>query len=220
MISRLRASGALEHAGLGARAHQALDLGLGDGLLHLLAHAEEAQDPLRGDREQLHERVHQPRQQMHRQRDPGRDCLRRVQREPLRHQLAEDQRAVGDADHDDCERDLLRVRADERQVRERGGELRHKRGLAERAAGNPDQRDPDLDRRQESPRVLDQAERRRCAGMAVLGEVLQPAAPAGDDGGLRHREDAVGEEEREQDEEFHRRGRAPGRAAKVGAAPE
>ncbi len=43
---------------------------------------------------------------------------------------------------------------------------------------------------------------RRGAFVAIVGALLQADLAGGDDGDLRHREDAVGEDQQEDDEEF------------------
>jgi len=71
---------------------------------------------------------------------------------------------------------------------------------ADGAGEDSNQRDPDLDRRKEPARVVDQDERLAGAAVAMACHVLKPAPARGDDGKLRHRQQAVYGDQEEHEE--------------------
>ena len=129
----------------------------------------------------------------------------------LRHQFADDQRQVRDGPDDDGEGDRLGVGRDGRIRGEARGQLLGERGAAVRAGEDADQGDAHLDRRQELGGVGGDAQRRSRALVAGVGPLLQAHAAGGDDGDLRHREDTVGDEQEEDDDEFGAHGAARAR---------
>ena len=70
------------------------------------------------------------------------------------------------------------------------------------AGQHADQRDAELHRGQELVGIVRQRERRPGALVALLGALLQADLAGRHDGDLRHGEDAVGQDEEEDDEEF------------------
>ena len=140
---------------------------------------------------------------LHRFRDEARDRLRVEQREPLRHELADDERADRDARDHDRHGNHVGVGRDERPLRQPRGNVGRQRGLAESAARDADHRDADLDRREEVAGVVGKLERRAGGGVPFFVKLLQARFPGGHDGHLGHREKAVDEEQEQQYEELH-----------------
>ena len=142
------------------------------------------------------------RQDPHRPRHQRRGPLRIGHGDPLRHQLAHDQRQVGDDhDHDD-EGHRLAIRRDEGDAIENDAELFGQRRAAIGAGEDADQRDADLHRREKPARIGEQIEGDPGAGAALGRERLEPRLPRGDDRQLRHGEHAVHHDEEENDQGF------------------
>ena len=93
--------GFLEDAYLGAVLDHNLDLLRGDVRFLRGLDAQEAHDAIGGDAEQPDEGLGDGGEGLHRLGDEGGDLLRVVQRQSLGRQLADHQRDVGDAQHDD-----------------------------------------------------------------------------------------------------------------------
>ena len=101
------------------------------------------------------------------------------------------------------ERDLVAMRREDRDTRRAPvAEPRAERRAAERAGQDADQRDADLDGGQEAAGIFGQRERTGGAARAVLGHLLQPHAPRGDDRHLRQREKSIEQNEPDDDREL------------------
>ena len=96
-------------------------------------------------REEPDERRREPRHQCQHRREAARDRLRPAERDTLRHQLAEDQREIGDDRHDDGEADRpgLRSKAERCKV---SGKFVGEGRAAQRAGKDTDHGDADLHR--------------------------------------------------------------------------
>ena len=101
-----------------------------------------------------------------------------------------------------AERDAVGVARQRRHLRDRLGERFGQSRAAVGAGQHADQRDAELHRGQELVGIVRQRERRLRALVALFGALLQAHLAGGDDGDLRHGENAVGEDEQEDDEEF------------------
>ena len=107
------------------------------------------------------------------------------------------EREIGDADDDDGERDRIGVvaKADE-DLAQRPGERRAGIGAGEDA----DQRDAGLRGGEEAGRIVKQPERGARAAHLLLRHVLKPGAAGGKHRQLRHREEAVQDNQKGDDE--------------------
>ena len=130
-----------------------------------------------------------PPDHLDRARDQHRERLGAVERERLRHQLAEHDAEVRDD----------RERQDEADPRRQGvaEELADER-LRHRAGDDPERRDPDLNRRDDAHRVVHQAQGGRHAPSLPRGE---RGAPRGHDGVLGDHEERVAGDEDEDRED-------------------
>ena len=144
-------------------------------------------------------------------RDERGDALRVAQREGLRDEFADDQRQVRDGADHDGEGDRFGVGRHEFELTQPLGQLRGQRRAAVRAREDADQRDAHLDRRQELGGIGGDAKGGSRALVPGVGPLLQPDAAGGDDGNLRHREDAVEDEQHQDDDEFRAHGAARAR---------
>jgi hypothetical protein len=109
---------------------------------------------------------------------PGGDAFREDQGQPLGHQLADDQRDIGDADDHEQGGEYSGVGVQRRKGRlENLIQVAGDRRLTEGARQNSDQGDPDLHRRKEMGRVLRQLQRRPGAAVAAFGPALEFGFP-------------------------------------------
>ena len=177
-------------------------LGRGDRVADVLArvgdhpgrrglHAQEPEDDVRGLLEQPDERVRDPREPVERDGERDRERLGLLQRDRLRHELADDDGEV----REDRERDQERDRVGERRLHE----VREER-LSDRTEQDREDRDPHLDGRDEADRVVHEAERCLRAAAASLGALLETRAPRRDERVLGRHEDRVPQHEEEHDE--------------------
>ena len=180
-----------------------MDLLLGDRGRGDAVRAEGAQQHLGGPRQQPHERPRELGEDRHRARDIARDVLRIDLAQPLRHQLADDDRHVGDDDDDERGRRPVGIRLARAERLEPVGEGVGERRLADDPVQDADRRDADLDRRQEAVRIGAQREGDRRAAVAFLGELLEPGLARGDQRDLGHREQTVQHDQCEQEGDFH-----------------
>ena len=192
----------VEHLLLGRRDHARV-LGAGDDVADVLLgvgelarrrrrDAEEPRDRVRGDLQEPGERLDDLLQDLERNRDRLRDRLGPLQRERLRHELAERDAEVGE--DQECERVGDRVR-------ERGVEVVGQERLADGTEGDPEDRDPDLDRADELDRVVHQVERGTGTPAAGVGLGLEPGPPRRHERVLGRDEDRVPQHEQEDRED-------------------
>ena len=93
----------VERAGAEALLHQTAHLILGDGRVGPGFHSEQPQQHLGGLAEKRDERRGEHREPVHEFRHAERDAFRIAQADALGHQFADDERQIGDGDHDQAE---------------------------------------------------------------------------------------------------------------------
>ena len=204
---------AVEHLLLGLL-DQAGVLGLGDDAAQLVdgvdrgarggdGHAERPQQDPRGALQHPGERGDDALQQRDRARDEGGDARGAVQRDRLRHELAEDDAQVGDDREREHERDARR---------DGGSKSSEKTGTPTRAERDAERRDADLHRPDEArPGRRSAAARRprrgsrRCASSSTCARGAVSERVLGDD------EERVRDEEREDTQDPERGHRAASR---------
>ena len=164
----------VDDAGFGALGDREPDLFLGDAVLPPFGNAQERQQAGRRAFEQPDERPEYQGDDMKRARHPHGDRLRRGQRDPLRHQFADDHRHRRDGDHHQHDGDLAAIWGDARDAVEHRPEAHAERGAAEGAGQDADQGDADLHGRQKPAGIVGQRQRLRGAAPALLGHLLQP----------------------------------------------
>ena len=156
----------------------AVVLGRGDAVADVLArvgdhpgrrglHAQEAENGVRRLLEHPHDRVRDPREQSSGTASAIASTSALLERDRLRHELAEDDGEVRQDREGDQERDGRRER--------RLHQAREQR-LADGTEEDRGDGDPDLHGRDEADRVVHQAERRARPAAAALGPLLEPAA--------------------------------------------
>jgi hypothetical protein len=145
-----------------------------------------------------------PREPLHqRGGEPG-ERFRPAEREPLRHEFA-DQQGHERQQHHECGQGDGPGRAGDRRRRvvgDPGGQGAHQPIAAVRRRQRADERDAHLHRGQEAVGAGGQLEGRLGAAIPLVGERPQSPLAAGDDRHLRPRKESVGEDQRENDEEF------------------
>ena len=148
-----------------------------------------------------------PRQPVERDGERYRERLRLLQRDRLRHELADDDREVREDRERDEERDGVR----QRRLHELG-----EQGLADGTEQDREDRDPDLHRRDEADGIVHEAKRRLRAAAATLRALLEARATARDEGVLGCHEDRVPQDEQEHDDDAERSAHAPSGAPVLG----
>jgi hypothetical protein len=191
----------VDDSGLGALLQQEADLLVGDLVAGWRTGAQEPEYRLGGNAEHRHHRRREPREQAHGLRYPARHSLGVLQREPLRDELSDDERQVGDCEHYRGDAGGLGGPAAQpfalQPVPDGRAAWRHK-GAGEDADGG----DADLDRGEEAVRLPGQLQSGRRPCIALVGELLQPQLPCGDKRQLRHGEQPVQQDERDEDDDF------------------
>ena len=122
-----------------------------------------------------------------------------MQRRPLGHQLADDQRRIGKADDEDRQADRLGMLPSER-IRPFGdhhAQVVDNLLTAVRRAERAHQRDADLHRRQKAIRIARELERQPRVAAAFFGALFEPAPAGGNDRDLGRGEEAVGQDQHE-----------------------
>ena len=186
-----------------------LDFRLGHGWLRGGPRSNQAQDRVARHREQGDRRRRRARQGAHRARDPDRDPFQGVEGEPLRHQLTEHQREIGDQADDDDDRDRPARRPDHRQRRQRPGDRLRERRATKRASQNADQGDPDLDGGEKAIGCGRQIQSNAGPPAPLVGPRLQPRRAGGDDRQLRGRQHPIDRDQHQQDQETDQNHRCP-----------
>ena len=193
---------ALQHAGRLRFGDDGAHLLLGDPLLRFALLTEQREHGLAREIEQEHQRRADPGEQRHRRRDAGSDALGIAQRDLLGHQLAEDQREVGDGDDDDADAQRIRCRLREAVRAEPFRQARAERGTRKRAREHADERDADLHGGEKAAGVFRKAHGCRRASVALIAENLEPSRPRGDDGEFRHGKQTVDDGQHHDDQDF------------------
>ena len=186
--------GARDHAArLGLVDQRAQLVGAADGVARDdVAHAERPQEPLRGALQDPDDRAQDLGHQLDRRRHPDREPLRAVERERLRHQLAEHDREVGDDAEGDDEPGPVGQPVAEQAAHER---------LADRAGEDAERGDPDLHGGDHADGVAHQAQRGARARMPVLRHGRDRAAARRHDRVLADDEEGVPADEGEDGED-------------------
>ena len=141
-------------------------------------------------------------QDVHRRGDAGGHRLGIGQRKLLGHQLADDQRAVGDERHHDADAERIGDAARHAQFGERVGEAQADGGARKGARQHADQRDADLHGGQELAGVGGQEQGALGAGDATLGHHAQARRPGGHHGQFRHRQQTIENDQGDDKAEF------------------
>ncbi len=194
------ALGHVEHAGLRALRDHALHLLLRHRALALLRDAQEAGKRPGGNAEEPHDGGAGDGEPRHDRGNGGGDALGIVEGDALWHQLADDEREIGDGDHDQGERDGIGVGA-ERLLPHQAQRL-GQRGAGKGAGEDADQSDADLHGGEKTRRLFEQLQRRARAGHVLVRHLLQPGATRRHDGQLRHGEEAVQHNQKGNDEKL------------------
>ena len=188
---------------LGTLLHQHVDLIVGHRRLVAAARADQAQDqPGRGGK-QPDKRFTDFRQHTHRRRNQRSHLLRRKQTETLGHQLANDDREIGQSDDDECQRNPACIRRQQRPLQEPGRQRLSQRVFADGAAQDTDRGNAHLDRRQEARRFVTQRQGGFRARTAVIGKLLQAGLARRNDGDFGHGENTVDTDQAKQQEDIH-----------------
>ena len=198
------------------RDHRA-DFLLVDAAVRRLAQPEDPRHQFRRALEHPDEGRGDEGEDLHRARERGGNRFRVGQRPALRHQLADHERQKGDADDDDAVGrgvEVPRDRCEEFEAPERGSERFRELHAAVHARDHADERDVKLDRRKEARGIVKEPQRRARAPAPALAELAEPRDARGKNRELGHREQAVHENERDQDQEVRQHG-APGMPAAV-----
>ena len=181
----------LDHAGTGSLGQQAGEFLLRDAGIARAGDAQQAQHGVGRAAQDPDDGRTDPGNQRHRRRRPAGDALRIRQGQPLRHELAHDQRQVGDEDDDAADRQGVGGRRRHAGRGQRFGEMATQCRAAIGAGEDPDQRDAELDGGQEAGRIVQQPQRRPRTAIAVDGQLFEPAPPRRHHRQLGHRQGAV-----------------------------
>ena len=142
-----------------------------------------------------HERAEQPAEEVERTRQHEREPLVVGQREGLRHELGEHDREQREDHRDDDDRDEVRGPAVHAGARERLRQPVREAHGRERRCQEADDGEAELRDGEEPARVVEQAAHPARAGLALLHQLLDAAAPD------RHERDLGGDEEALEDRE-------------------
>jgi hypothetical protein len=156
-----------------------------------LCRPKEAQDQPGGSLEQPHRRGGKAGQRRHRRGHERGHPLGIGERDLLRHELADDEREVGDGRDYRGHRDRLCGSGSKPERLEIAGEVLSQGGASKGASEHANERDPDLHAREEASLVLKQTQSGSSAGTACLGHNNEARPARGDDGELGHGEEAV-----------------------------
>ena len=192
----------LEHAlalGLG---DDRLDLFVGDAILAGPCAAEQRQHQAARLVEQPHQRRGDRRDHRHAGRRAGRNPFGIPQRQLLGHELAEDQREIGNRKDHDADPDGAGGRIRDAALQQEFTQPVAEGGARKGARQHADQADADLCRRQEFARVLGQLQRHCRALVAIGGHDFQPRRAGRNNGEFRHGKQPVQEDQNDDDDDF------------------
>jgi hypothetical protein len=154
--------------------------------------AEQARNGVGRLLEHPHQRIRDPAQPVERDGEPDGHALRPLQRDRLRHQLAEDDAQVGQDEEREDERDAARHPVVEEARQE---------GLPQCTQQDPEDGDPDLDGGDEANGLVEQTERRPRPPVAAPRQLLEPGPPRRDERVLGGDEDRIPQNEQENDDD-------------------
>ena len=196
----LRGRAGEEHPQLGLR----MDVALGAGRME----AERVEGPVGRRPQQPDDRAEDDEEAAHRPRDPERRSLRMPERRALRHELAED----------DVEEREDPVGEDDRERRRHPlVELLRQRRLAERSDSERGERDAELHRGNEPPRIRRDAQDAARAPVALVLQLDDPRPPRRDEAVLRRHEERVEQDQESDPDQLQRKSHAlTGRASVLG----
>jgi hypothetical protein len=178
------------------------DLLVGDGGGSLAADRQQAKHKIGRCAQEPFDRCSHTGNRTHETSKRSGDPLGVEQRDALWDELAEDQREIRDADHDNRHADHMGVSCGEPGIgRELPLELVAQRGFPKSTGEDGDQGDTDLHGREQARGIRFQFERRLSAAVASLGERHQARLPRRDQRDLGHRKDAVHDDQQEDDRE-------------------
>jgi hypothetical protein len=120
----------------------------------------------------------------------------------FRYELAKDQREHGDARHDDAERDPIGIVDELGNPAKVLGQRCRKTRAAIRTREDADQRDAELHRGKKLCGRIRKRERGLGAVVTFFRTLLEANLACGDDGDLRHGEDAVSDDQQENDDDL------------------
>ena len=197
----------LDLAAPGRVAEQHPQLGLGvDAALRVRLEPERAEDELRRALQHPDHRLHQHEEAAHGVRHRERRPLRIVERDALRHELA---------DHDVEERDDEEREDHGDHRRDERVEDLHERMLAERSDRQARERDAELHRRDEARRVGRDPQHGARTAVALLLELGEPGAPHRHEAVLGGDEERVQKDDRRDGDQLERKCHAPPSGASV-----
>ena len=195
----------LEHAGVEALLHQRPDLVLAHGLRRRPgAQPDQPGDAVGRQLQHAQKRRRQPGQPAHRAREPRRHLFRMRPADALGNQLAEQQHERRQAEGHRPEGEGRRVGLQDGEPGDFRGQLPGEPGPAEHAGDHAGKRQPELHEGEEPRRVLRQRERLGGAIAVVGRQFAQPRLAGRDHRRLRHGEQAVGQHQQADDEQFER----------------
>jgi len=183
---------------------------LRDPLLRRLRAAEQAEDQIGRGVEQPADRRRGTRDDGHGRCHGAGQRLGMAERQALGRQLAHHDREIGNERDDEAEAERLRHPSWHTEAHQPSAEAAAEGRTGEGAGEDANQRDANLDRREEAPRILGKRQRGGRAGVARLGHGAQAAPPGGDDGEFREREDAVQQHQDQDEGEIEHRASASG----------
>ena len=218
-LGRHRLLHRLEHSFRPSGLQQVLDVVDRHARLVLSVGAEQEEHRRGRDAHAPDERLGDPGEELHGGRDEAGKRLRPAEGQPFGHQFAEQQREEGEHRHEDGERDRFGHAGEARRAvgRDPGGNVAHQPVATVGRRQRADERDADLHRGEKLVGTRRQFERLPGRLVAVLGHLPQTAAPAGDDRHFGPGEKSVGEDERENNEEFLQHGRGAARQCGAGS---
>lgn len=123
--------------------------------------------------QQRHEWCRHVREEPHGPRDQRRDALGTAERDPLRNELTDEKREVGDPGDHDAETECIGVLGQRGHLHEQLRQFLRDRRAAEGAGEHADQRDPRLDGGEKLRRVLSKLQGRERARVAIFGALLR-----------------------------------------------
>ena len=191
-----------EDAGLSTFGDHGLHFFFGHLILALAAKSDQGEDALGRDAQQQHQRRADLGDDRHRHTDAHGDRLGMVHGDAFGYQFADDERAIGDAGNHDGNGDGIGIGCQQRPIVQHVGKRRRQGGARISAGDDADQRNADLYRREKQGRIFGQLDRLFGALVTGIGERAQPRASRRNDGKLRHREEAVQQDQQDNDEDL------------------
>ena len=206
----------LEHALGAAGLEEVFDVIDRDAGLRLLAGTEKEEHRRRRQAHAPHERPGHPGEELHRRGGESGKRLGLPERQPLRHEFAEQQGHEREQHHEHGQRDRSGGSRERRRpfLADPRRDTADQPVAAVRCGKRADERDADLHRGQETIGTGREFEGGLGPPITLLGHGPQAAAPAGDDRHLRTGEESVGEDQQEDNQDFREHGRPVGGAGR------